>query len=116
MPLPIFFENSRIPRILSRVSPIDIGAISLGIAVFARATLDEDTRRHETIHYRQWRELGFVLFPLLYGFFYARNRLWGMSGEEAYFEIPFEREAYVHESDEGYLARRPFWAWINFAY
>ena len=114
MPLPIIIENSKVPVWLSKVSPIEIGAISLGIAVFARGGLFEHQIQHETIHYYQWRELGFVLFPLLYGFFHVRNRFLGMSGEEAYYENPFEREAYIREGDEGYLAKRPHYAWLNY--
>ena len=115
MPLPIIIENSKVPVWLSKVSPIEIGAISLGIAVFARDELLEHEVQHETIHYYQWRELGFILFPLLYGFFHLRNRLYlRMSGEEAYYENPFEREAYIHEGDEDYLAKRPHYAWLHF--
>jgi len=114
MSLPIIIENSKVPVWLSKVSPIEIGAISLGIAVFARDELLEHEVRHETIHYYQWRELGFVLFPLLYGFFHVHNRFLGMSGEEAYYENPFEREAYIREGDEGYLAKRPHYAWLHF--
>ena len=55
---PVFKENSRVPVVLSRVSPINIGAISLGLYVFARGTMSETTKRHETIHYLQWCELG----------------------------------------------------------
>ena len=115
MGLPVFVENSRVPVVLSKISPIDIGAISLGLFVFSRGEISEVTRQHETIHYRQWRELGFVLFPLLYGFFHLRNRLYlRMSGEEAYYENPFEREAYDHQTTEGYLDDRKLWAWIKY--
>ena len=37
----------------------------------------------------------------------------GMSGEEAYYAIPFEREAYDHQETEGYLESRRFYAWID---
>ena len=114
MSLPIIIENSKVPVWLSKISPINIGAISLGIAVFARDELLEHEVQHETIHYRQWRELGFVLFPLLYGFFHLRNRLLGMSGEEAYYENPFEQEAYTREGDEDYLTKRQHYAWLNY--
>ena len=33
---PIFIENSRIPKLLSYVAPIDIGAITLGFIVLSR--------------------------------------------------------------------------------
>ncbi len=114
MALPIIFENSKIPVWLSKVSPIEIGAISLGIAVFARGKLLAHEVLHETIHYRQWRELGFVFFPILYGWFWLRNRMRGMDGQTAYYEIPFEREAYTYEGDEDYLERRQHFQWLHF--
>jgi hypothetical protein len=110
---PVFVENSRIPAILSFFSPIEIGAISLGLFVFSREDIGDITRQHESIHYHQWRELGFVLFPLLYGFYYFFNMARGMIGEEAYYAIPFEREAYDHQETEGYLESRRFYAWID---
>ena len=114
MSLPIFFENSKVPAVLSKISPITIGAISLGLFVFSRKTISGTTRQHETIHYLQWRELGFILFPLLYGGYWLRNRIKGMDGSKAYYEIPFEREAYTHQETGDYLSTRRFWAWLKF--
>ncbi len=111
---PKFFENSRIPVFLSAISPIEISAISIGLFVFSRGPLNPVARQHETIHYRQWRELGFVLFPFLYAAFYIRNRIRGLSGKAAYLGIPFEEEAYSMQTSEGYLGRRPFLAWLTF--
>ena len=111
---PIFVENSKVPVIASYFNAIDTWAISLGIFVFCRGEMSEVTRQHETIHYHQWRELGFILFPILYGFYFYLNRFRGMDGVEAYYAIPFEKEAYAHQSTEGYLETRPFWAWLNY--
>jgi len=114
MKLPVFVENSRIPVWLSYFSPIRIKAISLGLIVFGRGTLDEATRRHETIHFRQWVELGFVFFPVLYLIFWLREKLLGATGAEAYLAIPFEREAYAYEAVKGYLDYRKPYAWWHF--
>lgn len=111
---PIFIEHSKVPVILSFFSPIEIGAISLGLFVFSRGEINQATRQHETIHYYQWRELGFILFPILYGFYFLLNKIKGMSGEEAYYNIPFEREAYAHHNTDNYLADRPIWAWLKY--
>lgn len=111
---PIFVENSRIPVFLSFFSPIEIGAISLGLFVFSRGEISELTRKHETIHYHQWRELGFVLFPILYGFYFLLNKAKGMSGEKAYYNIPFEKEAYIRQDTPNYLAERRIWAWLDY--
>tara|TARA_R100000005_G_C4876387_1_gene130210 strand:+ start:117 stop:491 length:375 start_codon:yes stop_codon:yes gene_type:complete len=111
---PVFRENSRVPVILSKVSPIEIGAISLGLFVFARGKLTKITKRHEIIHYLQWRELGFIGFLLLYPTFWLINMIRYRDGDKAYQEIPFEREAYGHEKDRGYLATRKPYAWIKY--
>lgn len=111
---PIFVEESRVPVWLSRLSPIEIGAISLGLFVFARGKLSEQTKRHEAIHYCQWRELGFIFFPLLYGLYYLRGYWRFRDGENAYLDNPFEGEAYACESQEGYLDRRLPFSWLNY--
>ena len=111
---PIFYENSRIPVWLSYVSPIEIGAISLALFVFSRGEMSEETKQHEAIHYHQWRELGFLLFPLLYGFYYLLNYIRYRDGSLAYMSIPFEQEAYGAQDLEGYLDDRPFMAWLNY--
>jgi len=113
MPLPIFVENSRIPVWLSKFSPIDIGAISLGPFVISRGKFSTKTRIHETIHYKQWVELGFVGFLILYPAFWIVNLMRGMSGPDAYFNIPFEIEAYDNQGDLGYIFRRKPFAWLN---
>lgn len=111
--LPVFVEDSKLPVILSRFAPIEIWAISLGFFVFCKGKLSAKDRIHETIHYRQWIELGIFGFMLLYPTFWLFNVLKGMSGEEAYRKIPFEIEAYGNESDLGYLFRRKRYAWLH---
>ena len=111
---PVFKENSRVPVVLSRVSPINIGAISLGLYVFARSTMSETTKRHETIHYLQWCELGFLGFLLLYPLFWFVNLIRYRDGAKAYRRIPFEREAYGHEDEEGYLESRKLYSWVKY--
>ena len=110
---PVFKENSRVPVVLSKVSPINIGAISLGLFVFARGEMTKTTKRHETIHYLQWRELGFIGFILLYPLFWLVGLVRYRDGARAYMESPFEREAYGHEADKGYLATRKAYAWVK---
>ena len=113
MRLPLFFENSSVPVFLSLFAPIQIYAISIGIAVFSRGKMDTTTRVHETIHYRQWLELGFVGFLLLYPLFWVINLFKGMGGAEAYLQIPFEKEAYANQDDLGYIFRRKPYAWAR---
>jgi hypothetical protein len=109
---PWFVENSRIPIWLSYISPITIGAITLGFVVCARGEMDERTRRHETIHFQQFVETLFFGFLILY----LWDFLWGYvrygNGGIAYQNIRAEREAYLFDMEEGYLDVRKRWKWI----
>jgi hypothetical protein len=109
--LPVIRENSWVPRLLSKISPIEIGAISLGLFVFVRGAASSTTRRHETIHYRQWLECLIVFFPLLYAYYYLKAWVALRSGPAAYRAIPFEREAYAHEDQPDYVRTRRLFAW-----
>jgi hypothetical protein len=110
---PIFVEDSKVPVLLSKLAPIEIHAISLGLVVFCRSKFNDRTRVHETIHYRQWLELLFIGFLVLYPAFWIWNILKGMSGEDAYRNIPFEKEAWDNDRDMGYLFRRKPFAWAR---
>tara|TARA_B100001094_G_C17634737_1_gene532173 strand:+ start:27 stop:422 length:396 start_codon:yes stop_codon:yes gene_type:complete len=109
---PYIFEHSKVPVWLSYVAPITINAISLGPFVFARRSLNETSRRHETIHYRQQLELLFVFQWILYLVFW----LWGLvkyrDAKRAYYRNPFEQEAYDNEHDPRYLNNRSMHAWL----
>jgi hypothetical protein len=108
---PIFIENSRIPIWLSKVAPIDIYAIILGPFIICRGRMDERTRIHEMIHYKQYVELGFIGFPILYLFYWLMNLAKGLRGFQAYKMIPFELEAYENEWDISYPFNRKNYAW-----
>ena len=96
---PFFIENSKLPVWLSYLAPIEIGAITLGFLVISRGEMSETTRRHETIHYQQYLELLFIGFLLIYFYDYIRNLLRGMSGQEAYYNLRAEKEAYSNHDD-----------------
>ena len=111
---PLFIEDSKIPVWLSYLTPIEIFAITLGPIVICRDKMSESTKRHETIHYQQFLELAFVGFIILYFGWWAWNRLKGQDGETAYYNIPFEAEAYANDYEEGYLENRKRFAWIHY--
>ena len=111
---PLFIENSKIPVWLSYIAPIDIGAITLGPIVISRDEMSETTKRHETIHFQQFLELAFVGFPILYYGFWLLNLLKGDDGESAYYNIPFEKEAYYNDADQNYLQKRKRFSWIHY--
>ena len=110
---PIFVENSLVPRILSFVSPISIGAITLGFIVFCRGTLSERTRRHETIHFQQFLETLFIGFWFLYLYDWIKGCIVYKNAKTAYYMIRAEQEAYNNEKDALYLKRRKRWEWIK---
>ncbi len=110
---PLFFENSSLPLILSVVAPIEIGAITIGPFVFSRGEMSDVTKNHETIHWQQYIECGIIGFIILYYVFYAINLLRYRDGEKAYFEIPFEKEAYENHEDMSYCQTRKRYAWIR---
>ena len=113
---PKFYENSRVPVILSKVSPIEIGAISLCGFVFSRGEINETTKRHETIHFLQQCELLFIFFFLLYGIFWLIGLFTNkFDGASAYRSIPFEREAYANQKDLDYLPKtRKWFGWVGY--
>lgn len=112
---PWVFEFSNVPVWASYVAPIQIGALSFGPFVFFRGQASETRLRHETIHYHQQLELLFIFQWLLYLLFW----LWGVlkyrDGKKAYYENPFEREAYDNEKDVEYLTDRPMYSWVYYA-
>ena len=110
---PLFFENSWFPKLLSKVSPIDVWAVSIGPFVWCKGELSEETKRHETIHFQQQLEMLFVFQLVLYVAFWVVGLFRYRSPEVAYFENPFEREAYRNDADEGYLEQRPRFAWVR---
>jgi hypothetical protein len=109
---PKFFENSRLPGILSKVAPINIWAISFGTFVWCKGALSETDKRHETIHYQQQLELLFVFQWVLYFVFYLVGLAKYRNGLLAYINNPFEVEAYDNEKNEDYLLVRKRYSWL----
>ena len=112
---PIFYEDSKLPVYLSKIVPINVYAFSFAVWVVCRGKLSEKTKNHETIHYRQQLEMLFVFQWIMYGLFH----LWGLikyrgDGQLAYYQNPFEREAYANDQNLGYLNDRKHWAWTRY--
>lgn len=110
----IFIENSAVPRILSALAPIDIHAITIGPFVFCRKEISETTKNHENIHWQQYLDLGIILFPILYYFYYAKYFFLTGDKKAAYYLIPFEREAYANQEDLNYWKNRKRFSWLNY--
>ena len=116
MTSPKFFENSRIPKFLSKFAPIEIWAITLGPFVFCRGTLSKKTKRHETIHFMQYKELWFIGFLLIYLFDYFWAAFVSKKGfsRDSYLAIRFEQEAWECDDQEDYLEKREPFAWKKY--
>ncbi len=84
-------------------------AINLCGLLFARhgVGMSPTLLNHERIHTAQMRELGYVLFYMIYLIeWLVRLFLPG----NAYRHISFEQEAYRHQTDLNYLSRRRHFA------
>jgi len=114
MKFPIFIENSKVPVWLSKIVPIDVYALSFSVFVWCRGLMSERTKNHETIHYRQQLEMLFVFQWVLYGLFHIVGLVRYRNGQDAYYENPFEREAYNNDTNLDYLDSRKPYAWIKY--
>ena len=116
MKFPIFYENSKVPVLLSKVTPINVWANSFAFWVWCRGEMSDRTKRHETIHFMQYKELFFIGFILIYIFDYLYAALIKKKGftRDAYLAIRFEQEAYLNDVYEDYLERRKKYRWRDY--
>lgn len=70
--------------------------------------------RHELIHTRQMRELLFIPFYIVYFGEWLVRLVQYRSLLRAYFNVSFEREAYLHQAERDYLKKRPLYAWRHY--
>jgi hypothetical protein len=93
------FHGGSLRRLLRHV-PIAGGAaaMTLGHVVLARTSADLDkSRRHELIHVAQYERWGPLFVP---AYFACSGWMW-LRGRDAYFDNPFEEEAYRREQETG---------------
>jgi len=106
-------KNSWIPQALSWV--ISIRAITIYPFIIYRDEPDERSVNHERIHIKQQKELLVLPFYVLYIYFWLVNRIWHRdSGKDAYYNIPFEMEAYHNDENMLYLMNRPKHSWKHY--
>jgi len=92
-------------------------AITLFPFIFMKRSGDKTNERlinHERIHLRQQLELFIIFFYLLYLGEYLIGRIRGLNHRKAYYNISFEQEAFGHEYQLDYLARRPVFAFVQY--
>ena len=68
----------------------------------------DEAVRHEQIHTAQMKELWYVGFYIIYILEWIYRLIFHT--KTAYIGLSFEREAYAHQNDEGYLERRKHFA------
>ncbi|MCF0073393.1 hypothetical protein LZD49_23140 [Dyadobacter sp. CY261] len=69
---------------------------------------------HERIHLKQQLEMGLVIFYVWYLVEFLIRLLQYRNNYLAYLHISFEKEAYTHERDLGYLQKRRYCAWWKY--
>ncbi len=67
---------------------------------------------HEKIHLKQQKELFIIPFYFLYLLFYIINFIKFFNHTKAYFNIPFEDEAYKNDKNLSYPEKRKKFSWI----
>ena len=108
----MIIKNSIIPKLSSVF--INVYAITLWPFIFIRDEGNKRTINHEKIHLEQQKELLLVGFYLLYVIFWIIGLFKYRSTQIAYYEIPFEREAYANDDDWVYLLNRKRYAWTKY--
>ena len=94
---------------------IKVGGITLYPFIILRPEYDNKiTVNHEKIHIEQQKELLVVFFYILYVVYWLKGKLSGMTNDKAYFNIPFEKEAYAKMYDRNYLEKRKKYSWVKY--
>jgi hypothetical protein len=119
---PIVVKNSRIPKIISYISPAgDVSNIALFPFIFCKGEPNEYTINHELIHHYQYSELWVFGFLIIYAYDWVkarykyRNDFSGFStpGQKAYYRIRAEQEAYRNQGNLSYLTQRKKYSWLS---
>jgi hypothetical protein len=93
---------------------INVHAITIYPCIIAKEPLGITIYNHERIHLVQQRELWVIGFYILYVWYWLKSKLSGMTGSEAYYSIPFEKEAYENEKNLAYLKSRKKHTWKDY--
>ena len=107
------FIRTRLLRCF-RLLGFGLSGLTLGLVVLLDPDSDnEKLRNHEAVHVRQYLELLFVGFILLYVFFWLLGMFRGLSSGESYLANPFELEA--RDFSERFEERKWF-GWLGYIF
>lgn len=86
----------------------------LGLILFVKTkcNITEKTLNHENIHSAQYKELWYIGFLILYLYYWIKNLMKGSNN--AYRDIPFEKECYANDTNFSYLETRKKFAWKDY--
>lgn len=96
------------------IPPKGFTAINLFGVIFARKPLSVKLMNHEAIHTAQMKELLYIFFYLIYGVEWMVRLVQYRNSKEAYYNISFEREAYVNDDNLNYLKTRKGFAFKHY--
>ncbi|MDH6354722.1 hypothetical protein M2132_001051 [Dysgonomonas sp. PH5-45] len=91
-------------------------ALNLFGVIFARKEykpISDRTINHESIHTAQMREMLYLFFYIWYGIEWVVRLLQYKNKRDAYRNISFEKEAYLHDMDPVYLKHRKLYNWFR---
>ncbi|WP_224485508.1 hypothetical protein [Robertkochia aurantiaca] len=93
-----------------------VGLTLWPVIILKHAALKSDKvlLNHERIHLRQQLELLIVPFYLIYFTEWLIGLVRFRNSYEAYRNISFEKEAYLHEAELDYLSGRQLWAFSRY--
>jgi hypothetical protein len=126
---PVIIEDSKIPGILSKLSPIgSISAFTLWMLIISDGKISKITKNHESIHVYQYNDLFVIGFLFVYYFDYAHGIIkyrkdisgttpngvpYSSLADKAYYRIRAEQEAYEFEDHDYYSLFRKKWGWLK---
>lgn len=79
-----------------------------------KSWIDRFVINHERIHTAQMRELLFIPFYILYVVEWLVRMLQYRNWHKAYMNISFEKEAYAHGHELGYLKSRKLYSFLKY--
>ena len=104
---------SKIIKIKKRSFMKRFYAINLFGIIITCEKLSKESLNHELIHTAQAKEMLYVPFYIWYIVEWSALVLKYRNWMKAYYNIRFEKEAYAHQNDLGYLNRRKHYCYLK---
>lgn len=107
-------EESRIVRGLGKLFKTNLRGMAIYPFVMLKDTKLEmpDVYNHELIHIKQMEETGVIGHALIWFFDVVWKTCKYRSASKAYRNLMFEKEAYAHMDEMGYVEKRKPFAWL----